>query len=93
MIAGNFVKPPYLVAAIVQEKLESEEMMLLPAIDHLVMNMRKCELAGSTADLTALIQKHVERAFEYYQHFDEADIVKLTLLERMAEDAISNSDE
>lgn len=86
------IKPPYLMAALDREIPHSEaEYRLMVAIDHLMLERRNVELTcGAKENLEAIMQKHVEQAFEYYSQFSKTDISKLSLLSEMVADAIEN---
>lgn len=80
------VKPPYTVAATVSGvACEPDDLFVINAVDELMRSLRIYELAvGMTQEhRNALLEKHVNAAYEYYSSFTKSDMAKMLLVEKL----------
>ena len=78
------IKPPYTVAATLAGVINSpDDMYIIHAVDELMRSLRMYELATGIAPevRNALLEKHVDAAFEYYAGFTKSDMAKMLLVE------------
>lgn len=81
------IRPPYSVVAALSGRMVSRaEAGLTIAVDKLMRSVRICEFVES--DITpeernAILQKHIEAAFEYYSTFSPEDMAKMLIADEI----------
>lgn len=85
MVRQMSFKMPYIVTVRETESMAPEEVAIAARVDSLMRLIHVIELKGDVEGVNDLVQKHVEKAYEYYADYSMKEICMLDLIERLVD--------